>query len=232
LMCDGQIAAEGPANARLTHRHDAARLPSACRLEAGWDEGGARVTWLVTNPIYVRASFPAPPPSSTSPAAAPAVVERVPGDVGAPTAWAAERDPESAASFNATPGAVELTYRLRAGGRVNQYAAFVTQQVGAIARATRVSFRASADKPMRMSVQVRRPLDAPSDGQRWQRSVYVDTTPREITVMFDDMRPVSPTRDAHPPLDHVHALLFVVDTEHTPPGTSGVVRIEDLRFER
>ena len=79
---------------------------------------------------------------------------------------------------------------------------------------------------MRLSVQLRRPLDTPGEGERWVRSVYVDSTPRDIIVRFDDMRPVPPARTPHPPLDKVHALLFVVDTEHTPPGTSGRVLIE------
>jgi hypothetical protein len=51
-------------------------------------------------------------------------------------------------------------------------------------------------------------------------------------VRFDDMRPVAPARAARPPLDKIHALLFAVDTEHTPPGASGRVLIEGLRFER
>jgi hypothetical protein len=85
---------------------------------------------------------------------------------------------------------------------------------------------------MRLSVQVRRPLEKPGEAERWLRSIYVDSTPRDITVRFDDMRPIPPATAAQPPLDKLHALLFVVDTEHTPPGTSGRVVIEGLRFER
>ncbi len=77
LMCDGKIAAEAPATTVLTFRHhssvgedlsasQAGVLPAACRLEAGWNEGDRRVTWLITNPIYLRANDPALPPSSTA----------------------------------------------------------------------------------------------------------------------------------------------------------------------
>jgi hypothetical protein len=267
LVCDGKTAAEAPATTVLSHRHEAGQLPAACRLEAGWNDGDRRVTWLITNPIYLRAFDPPLPAPSTAPAATPRAVsvtgttdatsaagaagvtsgvdaEQLPDDFGKATdVWAIERDPQSTAAWRwippfldafdqHTPRTLEFTYQLRQGERASQYVAVVTQRVASIATATRVSFRASADKPMRLSVQVRRPLEGSGEGERWLRSIYVDSTPRDITVMFDDMRPVPPARTAHPPLDKVHALLFVVDTEHTPPGTSGRVLIDGLRFER
>jgi hypothetical protein len=248
LMCDGKTAAEGPATTVLTYRHhssvgedlsasQAGVLPAACRLEAGGNEGDRRVTWLVTNPIYLRANDPSQPPSSTADAfsGAGTLSASASADFGKADAWTIERDPLSTAAWRWIPaaaGALELTYKLRERERASQFAAAVTQQVASIAAATRVSFRASADRPMRLSVQVRRPLDRPGEGERWVRSIYVDSTPRDITVRFDDMRPVPPASDARPPLDKIHALLFAVDTEHTPPGASGRVLIEGLRFER
>jgi hypothetical protein len=261
LVCDGKVAAEGPASLALEHRHEPGGLPAACRLEAGWDEDGRRVAWLVTNPIYLRASDPPPEPASTMPASvasgappnatsasvSPQVVSRVPAESATANTWAIERDPLSAGEWRwidptveaapsgppaaVAPAAAAFTYRLRSGGRFSQYVAFVTQQVGPIAQATGIRFRASADRPMRLSVQVRRPLERPGEDERWQRSVYLDTTPRDIAVAFDDMRPVWPATAAHPPRQGLHALLFVVDTEHTPPGAAGTVRVEDLRLE-
>lgn len=248
LVCDGAVATEVPATNRLAWRHEAGSLPAACRLESGWEERGRRVTWLVTNPIYLRAADPPLPPASTAATAAPAAVERSTDDFTAPNAWLIEADPQSKASWRALPAApapsaaattsaigatLELTYALRAGGRFSQYAAFVTPpHVGWIGRATRVSFRGSADKPMRISVQVRRPLERPGDGERWQRSVYLDATPRDVSVRFDDMRPIFPARTPQPPLAQVHAFLLVVDTDNSAPGRAGTIRIEDLRFER
>jgi hypothetical protein len=252
LLCDGKTTAERPATAVLKWRHEsvvgedlsksgAGILPAACRLEAGWNDGDRRVTWLITNPIYLRPNDPALPPSSSSTAS---VVGGAAGKLSASAefakadAWAIEKDPRSTAAWrwipapSAATGALELTYQLHAGERASQFAAAVTPQVASIATATGLSFRASADKPMRLSVQVRRPLERPGEGERWLRSIYVDSTPRDITVRFDDMRPVPPASAERPPLDKVHALLFAVDTEHTPPGTSGRVLIEGLRFER
>jgi hypothetical protein len=251
LMCDGKIAAEAPATAVLKFRHEsvvgedlaksgAGVLPAACRVEAGWNDGDRRITWLITNPIYLRANDPVLPHSST---VHPAPLAKIlnpadSADFDKPDAWTIERDPQSTAAWRwipaapGSPSTLEFTYQLRQGERASQFAAVVTQQVASIVNATRVSFRASADKPMRLSVQVRRPLERPGEGERWLRSIYVDSTPRDITVRFDDMRPVPPAGTAHPPLDKVHALLFVADTEHTPPGASGRVLIEALRFEQ
>jgi hypothetical protein len=245
LICDGKTAAETPATAVLKYRHDsvigedlsksgAGVLPAACRLEAGWNDGDRRVTWLLTNPIYLRANDPLLP-ASTADVFSTAGNASAAADFSKADAWTIERDPQSTAEWRWLPaaaGTLEFTYQLRPGERASQFAAVVTQQIASIAAATRVSFRASADRPMRLSVQVRRPLEQAGEGERWLRSIYVDSTPRDITVRFDDMRPVPPASTDRPPLDKVHGLLFVVDTEHTPPGASGRVLIEGLRFER
>jgi hypothetical protein len=243
LICDGKTAAEGPATAVLTYRHhtsvgedlsksQAGALPAACRLEAGWNDGDRRATWLITNPIYLRPNDPALPPGRASfdDTAEPSAM---------PEVWLIERDPQSTASWQRTlqprmfasnpdrPGTeVEFTWQLRGGERASQYAALVSQQVTAISKAKYLSLTLRAERPMRLSVQLRTP-----DGERWLRSVYLPPQRSGHAVWFDDMRPVSPAAAAHPPLDKVHALLFVVDTEHTPPGTSGRLFIEDVRFE-
>jgi hypothetical protein len=249
FICDGKTVKEVPATTVLRYRHassvgedlsdsQAGVLPGACRLEAGWNDGDRRVTWLITNPIYLRANDPSLPPASTAALVSAAGQSSAPAsaDFSKADAWTIERDPLSTAAWRWIPaaaaGTLEFTYQLREGERASQFAAVVTPQVASIATATGISFRASADKPMRLSVQVRRPLERPGEGERWRRSIYVDATPRDITVRFDDMRPVPPASTERPPLDKVHALLFAVDTEHTPPGASGRVLIEGLRFER
>jgi hypothetical protein len=94
----------------------------------------------------------------------------------------------------------------------------------------RLVFTANADKPMRLSVQLRVP--GGQEGERWQRSVYVDTMPRDITVFFNDMRPAGPARGERPALEAVDSVLFVVDTTNTALGSSGRVWIDNVRYGR
>ena len=83
-------------------------------------------------------------------------------------------------------GPVEFTYRLADGVRRGQYAALGISVGNALTDRTRIRFHAHASQPMRISVQARRPRS----GERWQRSIYLDTEPREVAVPFTDMRPV------------------------------------------
>src|SRR5262249_874475 len=52
----------------------------------------------------------------------------------------------------------------------------------------RLTFSMRASRPMRVSVQLRA-----GSGERWQRSVYVDTVDRDQNVAFDDFTPVGVT---------------------------------------
>jgi hypothetical protein len=95
----------------------------------------------------------------------------------------------------------------------------------------RLTFRARSDKPMRVSLQLRAP-SSDASGERWHRSVFVDTTPREISVWFDDMRPRGATATSKPPLENIRWILFVVDTVNTATGTAGQLFLDDIRYER
>jgi hypothetical protein len=231
LVCDGKIVTQTPATGRLHYQHQqGAALPAACRAEVGWDLRDRRVTWLATNPIYLRASDPPLPVAAMPPAQQTWRVAEGRGQ------WIVEHDPLTRASAGlatlvdpAGPVAV-LQFTLRPGDRASQYAALVTSDVDPIAQATRVGFAAWADHPMRVSVQLRSPSGQPGEGDRWQRSVYVDQQKRNVTVMFDDMRPVPPATADHPPLASIRSLLFVVDTVNTHPGTTGRVSIGDVRL--
>jgi hypothetical protein len=97
--------------------------------------------------------------------------------------------------------------------------------------ATALAFAASADRPMRVSLQLRQP-DGGIDGRRWRRSIYLDTAEREVAVTVDELRPIEPGQPAHPDPARVHAVLFVVDTLNTRPGESGEIVVRDVRFVR
>jgi hypothetical protein len=238
LLCDGRIVKEVAAPARLHYEQQPAKagapsasLPASCRLEVGWDRAGTRITWLATNPIYLRAADP-PPPAIVIPPAQQAW--RVAEGRGK---WLVEHDPQTKATaglamlVDPAGPATELSFALRPGQRVSQYAALVTLDVGAIAQATRVAFTAWANRPMRISVQVRVPIDE-IEGERWQRSVYVDTQKRDVTIPFEEMTAVGVTSAVRPPVAKVQSLMFVVDMVNTQPGASGRLDIGQVRLER
>jgi hypothetical protein len=79
---------------------------------------------------------------------------------------------------------------------------------------------------MRVSVQARKP----DTGERWQRSIFLDTEARDVVVRFADMTPIGSSGTFDPAL--ADTLLFVVDETNTAPGTAGHFTIENLRIER
>ena len=83
---------------------------------------------------------------------------------------------------------------------------------------------------MRISVQLRAPGGA--TGARWQRSIFADETPRDVSVFFDEMTQPGTTTATLPALAQVDALMFVVDTVNAKSGTSGQFGVENVRFER
>jgi hypothetical protein len=94
----------------------------------------------------------------------------------------------------------------------------------------RLMFTARADRPMRLSVQLRVPTAG--DGERWHRSIYLDETARDVSIFFDDMTPRGVTTQRRPNLAMVRDVIFVVDTVNTKPGTAGQIWIDDVRYGR
>jgi hypothetical protein len=187
--------------------------------------GEPPLPWIVSNPIYVGDPPGAPGTPSLPPARASLVWPA--------QTWHIEKDAGSDGSWRTTePGGVirhTLTYRLGAGS-LSPFVALATFDAGAMHDASRFAFRGAADRPMRLSVQVRL-VDGTAE-RRWQRSIYLSPEAREVTIPLADMReagtgarrPFDPTR--------IHSLLFVVDSVNTPPGSGGVVWVEGLRTER
>jgi len=81
---------------------------------------------------------------------------------------------------------------------------------------------------MRASLQVR----TPPGGERWVRSVYLDTRPRDIVVPFDEMMSVELGTRGRIPLTGVDSLLLVADTTNSVPGATIRVWISRLQIER
>src|SRR5262249_4033628 len=114
---------------------------------------------------------------------------------------------------------LRFSYALGGGAPVAQFAA-MARSIGAEPQNyTALVLNVRADHPMRLVVQFRAPDGAMPRG--WRRSLYMDSDSRESAVRIADFRP--------PPTG---ALLLLVDTNNTSPGTRGVVTFERLEWAR
>jgi hypothetical protein len=220
LLENGRRVADGAA---AVH-YRAPERPAVFRVEVGLPTAPGRppIPWIVSNPIYVGGLLdPRRPIPRLQPAQVLAVAARTPD-------WSIEREKHSQATVTADgTNALHFDYALAPRPVVNQYVALV-HAVDHLPTYDRLQFRACADRPMRLSVQLR--IAAPAGGERWQRSVYVDQDLRDVAVFLDDVRPIGTTSSWRPQLGKVDSVLFVIDTTNTRPGTSGRVRLEDVRW--
>lgn len=229
LWKDGAVVATGTGTT-LEHAADA---PGVYRVEVlrPGAPGEPPVPWIVSNAIYVgrEPAVTPPPPARRS---ASLVMPRYTN--GPATDWTMETSPASRAALDVVSGVrgTELALRYAIGGAASTspFAAFALAPGPDLVRADRLLFTARADRPMRLSVQFREPAEEAD--HRWQRSVYLDTEPREITVYFDDLRPVGMTPRDLPTLAHVDSILFVVDMVNTLLGGNGRIWIDDVRYAR
>jgi hypothetical protein len=199
--------------------------PAVYRVEIRATARPNPLTWIRSNPIYVRGAELLPRPAAPAAAA-----ETRPIFDGTMTGWRVEHDPTSLGVAEPV-GERELRFRfgLAGGPPGGQVAALVYDTPDGIARYTRVSFSIRAERPMRVSVQLR---DGGEPAGRWQRSVYVDAAQLDHTVLFADMTAVAGTPSQAPNLAAVRSILFVVDANNTKPGTSSVIRLRPIALER
>ena len=192
--------------------------PGAYRVEVRFP--GTDVPWLLSNPIYAGV----PPLDAPAVAAPPATAAAL--ALGADRGWRAEHDAASRADVAAGPADVSLTFALGAGPSAGQYAAVVTDVDGEEAFDA-VQFTARADRPMRVSLQVRL-----LSGQRWRRSVYVDGAARSVVVHLDEFERVETASVLRPNAARIRSVLFVVDTLNTTPGTRGSLTLSNVALSR
>jgi hypothetical protein len=215
--------------------------PAAYRAEIHASDRAGDPVWILSNPIYVRAvTSPsttdgepdAPPPNSESSldAATPIFDGQNFHD------WNVEHDPSSSGSVvqAAIDGerALELEYQLAANASPHAYVALLRDLSEGLHGAEGVAFTARADRPMRVSVQLRTGAGlGPQD--RWQRSVYVDASSRRVRLDFSDFTPVGDsTTTERPSIDRVRYVMFVVDETNTPAGASGRLAIAHVDLGR
>ena len=155
--------------------------------------------------------------------------------------WHLETDPSSKAAVDVGETLVgfELRFRYALAGDApagNQWAALVWgTPIGHapinVADFDRLTFTARAERPMRISVQLRT-RESGRMLHRWQRSIFLDTFDREHTVSFKDLVPSAAADPVKPLLDQVSQILFVVDMTNTKPGTAGRFWIKSAAFQK
>jgi hypothetical protein len=211
--------------------HDAPEAPAVYRVEIGLPDapGTPPVPWVLGNPVYVGRDVDTP----LTPPHAPTRSFLTLYDGGPARGWRIEKGGASDAAMDVIGalGGTQLLLRFAISGTAEEspYVGFVMPAPASIAMYERLVFTARADRPMRLSVQLRSP-DA--QGERWRRSVYLDSMPRTVDVAFDDFRPVGSASTARPELGKIDSILFVVDTINNRVGSNGQIQVDDIRYAR
>jgi hypothetical protein len=229
LLKDGTVVETrtGP----LLELTDAA-APAVYRVEVSLPgaPGQPAVPWIVSNPIYAGRNVAEPMPAAR-PRTTTFAVEYKDGPA---QGWIVETSEGSLGAIDVVKAltGTELSLRYGLGGAASSspFTAFVMPAGPELAKYTQLTFTARANRPTRISVQLREP--SVEAGERWHRSVYLGPESREVTVYFDDMTPRGPTSRPKPPLADIQAVLFVLDTENTPLGGNGTIWIDDVKYGR
>lgn len=220
LLRDGQPMANGQGHVDVS---DIVQ-PGVYRVEAYLPD--AKVPWIVSNPITIGGRQG--PPAGPQPASSGSVGQVVehPVALESPT-WRLEHDPSSEGSTRIDDGRLRFDYRLGDGVPRGQYVSAVYEDTSGAGLET-IRFVAQASAPMRVSIQVRLPEGHGRTAQRWQRSAYLDRTPRTVTLRLQDFDPADRPVSRRPIVTPIQSLLIVADTVNTLPGSSGTVWLSDL----
>ena len=209
---------------------DAPPDPAVYRVEVRADRSRSPL-WLLSNPIYVRG----PGPAAVEPARPPASDAKRLFEGREAPGWSIETDANSLAAFDVLRGTavpeLALRFGLATGDGANQFAALGVVTPDGVAPYDRLTFEARSEAPMRVSVQLRAPVN-PDYQERWERSIYLEPTDRPVSVFFDDMTPIGKTQTYRPPLPNVRSIVFAVDRTNTRAGTSGRIWLRNIRLER
>ena len=230
-----KTALRATTGAMLEHVVDATAAVYRVEIVLPGGPGEPPVPWIVSNPIYVGYDATDEVPSDARPRASRFAAQY---ENGPATGWTIETSAASLGALNVVKAVegTQLSLRYALGGAASSspFTAFVMPAGSAFAEYDRLMFTGRADRPMRLSVQLREPgreVGAEA-GERWHRSVYLDSTLRNVTVYFDDMTSRGATSSPRPTPASVRSILFVVDTVNTPLGGNGTFWIDDVRYAR
>jgi hypothetical protein len=140
--------------------------------------------------------------------------------------WTVEKSSTTTATIVRTPPWMTLRFHLGPGQPSGQYAAMAAR-LSMADGIDRIEFIGHADRPRRISVQVR----VGPQHERWRHSIYLDETPRRISIRIQDFEPADrPLTTLRPNVVPLSSLLVVVDTVNSRPGTEGEIAISEVRF--
>jgi hypothetical protein len=189
--------------------------------------GSPPVTWIRSNPIYVRAPVDTPP-SAVLPDA---VMFRTLFGREAPARLELSKARGAIEPLGVDDGALRLRATLEGGAPTNQTVALVFDTPAGVAGFDRALVRLRSDRPMRMSVQLRAAAGVAA-GDRWIRSVYADGAWRDYALPFTEFVSAGTTHVPRPPLDDIRSVMLVVDLTNTKPGFSGTISVETAALAR
>jgi hypothetical protein len=203
---------------------------------------GARVPWILSNPIYVfdaadqakRAQRAAWPPQPDAPQAAMALddfEERTAFQPGADSRSSV--GPQILDSHGGSDGGAAARFEFRLGepsaDHASVFAALVDWTHRDLRGRSGLVFSVRADGVYRMWVQVRDENREAEDGTEWWfQSVRTSKEWRRVAVPFAGLRSTSRKTDGRLDLDKVRAIVFVVDRGSVKPRTHGTIWLDHL----
>ena len=161
----------------------ACREPGVYRVEIRASNRPRQPLWIVSNPIYVGVTQPAAEPEDRVEAgrgASAGLGETATLFPAQPFGWTIEHDSASRGHLDVDGGEMRFRFALGPDAASRPRVAIAAPPTP-LASSDHVTLSMRADRPMRVSVQLRTGADGTRE-ERWQRSVYVDERRRETSA--------------------------------------------------
>lgn len=224
--------ADGPLAARVTE-------PGVYRVEVhvpGWD-----MPWIVSNPIYVLTEPERERRAQAAELPAPVVADAAaildPFDSDSTFTAVADDSTRQDLPFIDPDGGPDGSSAARIAFRLGEpstehpspFASLGSYQPRDLSGRHGLVFAVRSDDTYRFWVQVRdRNPETPEGTESWFASVKTSNTWRTVTLPFSRLRSIDPHTDGTLDLADIEAIVFLVDIGAVPPGTEGVIWIDDL----
>ena len=224
--------ADGPLDARVIE-------PGVYRVEAqvpGWD-----IPWIVSNPIYVLTKTERARRARAAELPSPVVAEAAaildPFDSDSTFVAIADDSTRQDVRFIDPDGGPDGSSAARIAFRLGDpstehpspFASLGSYQPRDLAGRHGLVFSVRSDDTYRFWTQVRDRNPETLEGtESWFASVKTGNAWRTVTLPFNRLRSVDPNTDGTLDLADIEAIVFLVDIGAVPPGTEGIIWIDDL----